>query len=261
MFGIPSRQNGAVVDQQLLALLLVIVVLLVWRATNRDRREYGRFKRMRTTRARQKVMRRWMLESALVFGGLSGAVLLATWQVVPAVLADAQAWTPIAWMRRFITDSALGSGLVVGLVLGVAAALVVPIVLLKRASTDDVPKLGDIEALLPRTRGELPYGAGLAVTAGVFEELMFRLAMPALLYGIWPNALVAFLGASVLFGALHLYQKWVGVLTSTVLGLIFVALYVLSGSIVVPIVLHLVIDARSLVLLPLVVDKVWAKRA
>ena len=133
--------------------------------------------------------------------------------------------------------------------------------LLHRTDPDEVPKLGDIGALLPRTRGELRYGAGLAVSAGVFEELMFRLALPALLYGIWPNALLAFAGATVLFGALHLYQKWVGMLTATVFGIILVFLYLVSGSILIPIALHLIFDARSLVLMPIVVGKVWAKTA
>ena len=39
--------------------------------------------------------------------------------------------------------------------------------------------------MLPRERGELKFGAGLAVTAGVVEELLFRLALPALIYGIF----------------------------------------------------------------------------
>ena len=39
----------AVMDLQLLALLLVVVTLLIWRAATRERREYGQFKRMRLT--------------------------------------------------------------------------------------------------------------------------------------------------------------------------------------------------------------------
>lgn len=248
-------------DLQLLALLLVVVTLLVYRAVTRERREYAQFKRMRATAARQKVMRRWLVESVLVFGGLSAAILLAAWAYVPMALRDAQRWEPIAASRAFFLETSLGRGLTIGAAIGVLLALVLPVLLLRRASTDDVPKLGDIGALLPRTRGELPYGAGLALSAGVFEELMFRLAVPALLFGIWPNGPLAFLLATLLFGALHLYQKWAGVLAATVLGAIFAFLYLVSGSILLPIVVHAIIDLRSLVLLPLVLGKVWTVRS
>lgn len=247
-------------DLQLLALLLVVVTLLVWRAATRERREYQQFKRMRSTVARQKVMRKWLTESVLVMGGLSAAVLLAAWEYVPMALRDAQQWAPIAASRDFFLETSLGRGLAIGLIVGGVVALVLPIILLRNASPDDVPKLGDIGALLPRTRGELPYGAGLALSAGVFEELLFRLAFPALLFGIWPNGPAAFLLATLLFGCLHLYQKAVGVLTATLLGLIFAYLYVVSGSILLPIVVHALIDIRSLVLLPLLLGKVWTQR-
>jgi len=249
------------VNLQLLALLLVVAVLLVWRAVTRERREYAQFKRMRATASRQKVMRRWLVESVLVFGGLSAAVLLATWAYVPTALRDAQAWAPIAASREFFFDTSLGRGLAIGLGIGAVLALIVPVLLLRRANPDDVPKLGDIGALLPRTRGELPYGFGLALSAGIFEELMFRLAMPALLFGIWADGPLAFVLATALFGLLHIYQKWTGVLTATVLGVVFAYLYLVSGTILLPIALHLLIDLRALVLLPLVLGKVWGTRS
>ncbi len=246
-------------DPQLIALLLVVVTLLAWRSVTRERREYAQFKRMRATARRQKVMRRWLVESALVFGGLSAAVLIATWELVPVALADAQAWAPIAASRAFFLDTVVGRVLVIAAWVLLGVALVLPILLLRDAHTDDVPKLGDIGALLPRTRGELPYGVGLAVSAGVFEETMFRLALPALLFGILPSGPLAFAAATLLFGALHLYQKWVGVLTATLLGIVFAYLYLVSGTIVVPIIVHTLVDLRSLVLLPLVLGKVWSK--
>src|SRR5690606_19165326 len=103
------------------------------------------------------------------------------------------------------------------------------------------------------------YGAGLGLSAGVFEETLFRLALPAVLFGIWPDAPLAFLIATLLFGALHLYQKATGVLFATLLGAVLAYLYLVSGSILLPIIVHAVIDLRSLVLLPLVIGKVWSK--
>ncbi|WP_157981686.1 CPBP family intramembrane glutamic endopeptidase [Protaetiibacter intestinalis] len=246
-------------DLQLLALLLVAVTLLVWRAVTRERREYAQFKRMRATASRQRVMRKWLVESVLVMGGLSAALLLATWDIVPEALGEAQNWEPIAASRDFFSGTSLGRGLAIGAAVGGAIALILPLVLLRRTDPAEVPKLGDIGALLPRTRGELPYGAGLSLSAGVFEELLFRLAFPALLFGIGLDAPIAFLVAAALFGLLHLYQKWVGVLAATVLGLIFTFLYLVSGSILLPIVVHALVDLRSLVLLPLLIGRVWSK--
>src|SRR5690606_7890844 len=101
-------------------------------------------------------------------------------QALPG-LAAAQAWL------------ATPPGLVVGgaVALAVVGLLVVPLVVL-RGTVDEVPAVGDIRALLPRTAGELPYGAGLAVSAGVFEDLLFRLGIPALLYAVTGDGIVAF---------------------------------------------------------------------
>ena len=62
----------------LLSLLLVVLGLLTWRAVTRGRGPYRRFKKLTSTRARRRVYARWLLESVLVMGGLSGAVLLAS---------------------------------------------------------------------------------------------------------------------------------------------------------------------------------------
>lgn len=247
-------------DLQLLALLLVSVALLAWRAANRERREYTRFTRLRSTTARQKFLRRWLIESVLVIGGLAAALLLAVWDDVPRVLGAMQAWEPVAATRGFLVETPVGVGLTIALAVLTVAFLVVPVVLLRNTPPEEIPQLGNVRALLPRTRAELPYGAGLAVSAGIFEEALFRLAYPALLFGIVPDAPLAFLVAGLLFGAMHAYQRALGVLTATILGIVFAALYVVSGSIVLAMLVHFAINARSLVLLPLVVGRVWRER-
>jgi membrane protease YdiL (CAAX protease family) len=247
------------VDAAALALLGVVVGVLLWRALTRERREYGRFKRLRSTVARQKVYRRWLIEGALALGGLSLATIVGAWAQIPQALAAAQRWEPIAAARAFLaTDAGFAVAIAAGVV--VVAGLVLPVVLL-RHPLDEAPAIGDIRALLPRTRGELPYGAGLSLSAGVFEELLFRLGLPALGFAVTGDALVAFLGATLLFGVLHVYQGPLGIVFSTVLGAIFVALYLVTGSILVPIALHVVIDLRSMVLIPIALGRVLQPRA
>jgi membrane protease YdiL (CAAX protease family) len=246
----------------LLALLLVVLGLLTWRAVTRGRGPYRRFKKLTSTRARRRVYARWLLESVLVMGGLSCAVLLAAWTYVPLVLHDTQAWAPIASLRDFLGTPPGVVVSVVALVL-LAAALLAPVLLRGSvepgSGVDGIPAVGDIRALLPRVRGELKYGAGLGLQAGLFEELLFRLAMPALLFGIVGNGPLAFGLACVVFGMLHLYQGAPGILLSTILGLVFAALYVVTGSIAAPIVLHALVDLRSLVLIPIAVGGAWKR--
>lgn len=241
-----------------LALLGVVLGVLIWRAANRERGEYARFKRMRSTEARQKVYRRWVVEAAVVLGGLSVAVLVGTWTRIPVLLAEAQTWPPIAAVRGFLATP-LGLGVAIGFGALVLAALIVPVLLI-RGSGEEPPAVGDIRALLPRTRAELPYGVALSLGAGVYEELLFRLGMPALIFAVTGNAVVGFAAATVMFGLLHVYQGPLGVLFATIFGALLGALYLVTGSILVPILLHAIIDLRSMVLIPVAIGTAWNPR-
>ena len=241
----------------LLALVLVVSVLLVARAANRERTDYRRFKKLRTTRERQLVFAKWLRASFLINGGLAAAVLLASWNFIVPASRSALDWPPMRWLHDHLTDG-FGLGVGIGVAVVVGLVLVIPMFLLRRQVTE-LPAIGDVGALLPRTRGELKYGVGLSINAGVVEELLFRLGMPALLFGITDNGALAFLIASALFGLLHVYQKVWGVIGAAILGLVFSVVYLLTGSIWVVIVVHALVDFRSLVLLPIVVQKVWHK--
>lgn len=116
--------------------------------------------------------------------------------------------------------------------------------------------IGDIRSMLPRNRQELRLGALLSINAGVVEELVFRLALPAAIYGASGSAVAAVAGSILLFGVMHLYQGIPGVVGTAVVGAVLMALYVISGTIVVPIVLHAIFDLRSLVLIPAAIYRV-----
>ena len=246
------------VTMALLALLLVVLGVLLFRAVTRERRDYARFKRLRSTALRRKVFRRWAIESWLILGGLAGIVLLAASPFVAPALASAREWGPLAAIP-YGSDGL--NGVLVGFAVAAVVVMVLPILLLRRSRLDEVPAIGDIRALLPRNRGELPYGAALGLTAGIVEELLFRLALPALLFGVLqsvPGAgALAFGIAALLFGALHLYQGPLGILFAFILGLLFTLLYLVTGSILAPIALHVLVDLRSLVLIPIALGGAW----
>lgn len=234
------------------ALFATLVVVLALRARRKDRREYQRFKRYRSTARRQAMYRKWLRESFLVFGGLSLVLLVLVWQFVPLVLDEINGWDAVRAARTWYES--LGWLSIALTVLLAFIVLVLPNLLLFLArKQDEVTAIGDIQSLIPRNTAEVRLGAIISLNAGVVEELLFRLAVPALIYGAFGNALVALIVSALLFGALHAYQGAVGIIGTTVVGVFLLTLYVATGSILVPIVVHVLIDLRAFVLIPLIV--------
>lgn len=233
-----------------LAIALGLVALLLWRAITKDRREYARFRRYRSTQRRQRMLRRWLLESIALFGGSAVLVALVAHPFLAPVLEAARS---VGWVAVLVDWFSRPAGML-GLGLGLALGAVLTAVGLRSARREGgVVMIGDIAALLPRNRPELGYAAGLAVNAGVSEELLFRWALPALLFVVTGEPLSAFGLALLLFAGLHAYQGLPGIVGTLVVGLLLTAVYVLSGSIVLAIVVHIVFDLRTLVLVPVAV--------
>lgn len=135
----------------------------------------------------------------------------------------------------------------VGLVLG--AGLLVG---LRRRVDQGVPVAAPVEvsALLPRTAAERRAFAGLAVTTGVCEEVLYRgvlLAVAvALAPGLGPWRLV--LVSALAFAVAHTYQGVAGMLTSVVLGGSLAVLFLGTGSLLLPVLHHVLVNLRTLVL-------------
>ncbi|RBY77166.1 CPBP family intramembrane metalloprotease [Geodermatophilus sp. TF02-6] len=103
-------------------------------------------------------------------------------------------------------------------------------------------------ALLPRTRAERRLFTLVGVTAGVCEEWLYRgflLAVVAALAGGLPAPVLVAVGA-VAFGLAHAYQGVAGVVTTGVLGGVLAGLYLDTASLLLPVVLHVLVDLRFL---------------
>jgi uncharacterized protein len=103
-------------------------------------------------------------------------------------------------------------------------------------------------ALLPRTPAERRLFTVVGVTAGVCEEWLYRgffLAVVAALLGGADTWLLVLVAAAA-FGLAHAYQGRAGVLTTGVLGGVMAALYLQTGSLLLPVLLHALIDLRFL---------------
>ena len=83
----------------------------------------------------------------------------------------------------------------------------------------------------------------LPVVAG-FEELLFRgVLVGAFSAGFGLSPWILAVASSVVFGAAHTAQGWVGVFVTTLLGLVLAAVYVSTGSLLVVFVAHYVVNA------------------
>lgn len=101
-----------------------------------------------------------------------------------------------------------------------------------------------IAPLLPRTDEEAAHFRVLSVTAGICEEIVYRgylIWYLAVFIGPWPAALAA----GVLFGVLHLYQGTQGISRAGALGVVMALLYVGSGSLLWPMILHAAVDLNG----------------
>lgn len=105
-------------------------------------------------------------------------------------------------------------------------------------------KMGDLSALAPVTPRENRMFDLVSVTAGVCEEIVYRGILMAVLtpaVGLWPAVGLS----SVIFGMGHAYQGFSGILKTTGVGLVMALLTVFSGSLLVAMILHTVIDLTS----------------
>ncbi|MGK5111882.1 MULTISPECIES: CPBP family intramembrane glutamic endopeptidase [unclassified Geodermatophilus] len=110
------------------------------------------------------------------------------------------------------------------------------------------PQVHATLALLPRTGAERRLFTVVGVTAGVCEEWLYRgffLAVAAAVAGGLSTPVLVAVGAAG-FGLAHAYQGVAGVLTTGVLGGVMAALYLDTGSLLLPVLLHVLIDLRFL---------------
>ena len=238
-------------------LLAAMLAALGWFVRN-DRAEYAAFKALTRTEDRQRILRKWVLRCFLLFWGASLAVLLLLGRAGALLRPPAEFAALIASLHHDFSPgfAPILIGAVIGGAIGGAALAAVR----QRHGKTAQPKiLGDIEPLFPRNADERRWTALLGANAGVGEELFFRLALPLLIALVTGNSWLAFAAAGLIFGLVHFYQGWVGILATTVAGFVFAALYLASGQIWLPILLHAVMNLNSLWLRPLLTERAKAR--
>ncbi len=157
----------------------------------------------------------------------------------------------ISWLAGF-----LGKAIVEGVTGGMLIAIMVPAGLAlwsEKIRTKAGKAAKKLAFLLPSTGEERRWWWWLVcVTAGVCEEVVYRgfllhyfHTVPFHLSLTW--ALVV---SSVIFGIGHLYQGVAGGVQTAVIGFMFGVIFLMTGNLVIPIVVHAVMDLRVLAMLP-----------
>jgi len=174
-------------------------------------------------------------------------VIAVPWLLTVAVLA----W----WSVTGRGWTALGLGFDAGLGFWTAAALGAAMAVFGTWQRVRVPgdpeaeeallrQIEYVEPLLPHTRLEMHWFTAVSITAGICEEILYRGFLISYAAALVPKA-AAVLVASLLFGMGHAYQGSRGVLQTGLVGVGLAVLYLVSGSLWVPMAVHGFIDWNS----------------
>jgi len=93
--------------------------------------------------------------------------------------------------------------------------------------------------ILPETPAETAvFSLLVAPTGGIGEEIVYRGFLLGQLWGITGDAWIAALISSAIFGGMHIYQGWWGVVRTGLIGLIFAVSVIMTGSLIPSIIAH-----------------------
>lgn len=246
--------------------LALASLVLVLREPIAGKRAFARFLAAEASEgepARLRHYRSWTLQ------GCASAVLTVVLVLaLPGVgLSDLGARWP-SWPRGDSVASSAVTGMIAGMLLAVVGVAVVLLVRKGRSrrTSGDAPAMpaaaeapareprGQMVAvlpMLPRTTAGRRGWAMLSLSAGVTEEITYRGLLLLTLAVVLPSgtpagALVAV--TAVLFGLAHWYQGWTGVVSTGVFGALMAGLFLVTGSLLLPMVLHTIVDLRALML-------------
>ena len=216
--------------------------------------EYGVFKATTKTEDRQGFYRRWTFRSFLIFSVVTIG-LLTVFGRIDALFILPDEFVPLAEQLATVfadENEVLDPNFVWIILFAMAASAILSPSLITYLSRGKAEAFiaGDVLPLLPRNREEKSWAAAISANAGLGEELFFRLLLPLLFTYVFGNVLLAFVAAAIVFGVIHSYQGWVGVLATTVLGALLMLIYLGTENLWVVIAVHAAIDLNGLILQP-----------
>lgn len=241
--------STATADDVLPALLLTAALALVVYGFATGRGIAARFARSRNAGSRSGVILVWAAGTALGWAApaLIGLALLDRLDALTVMPVELRA---AAAQLGFSANVSLGELAQLGLYLGIGMAVGIAIIAVRRWLGRPPSQLLYGSPLAARGPDECAAATLLALSAGVSEELFFRLLLPLLVAMVTGSGLAGLAVGLVTFVALHRHQGWLGLASVTLAGLALTYLYLLTGLLWVAIAAHTVIDLNAFVIRP-----------
>ncbi len=177
--------------------------------------------------------------------------------VVVLILIVIPIKAPLQWLG-LVQPNLIGWIILLALLVGV----VLSIVLLRsspRALAAMRRSLESSSILLPSTAAERKWFAITAITAGICEELLYRGFLMSYIPTIFPMFARQFVVISIISGVVYglsrAYLGFRGISQAALTGFSFAIVYFLGGSLIPAIVVHALVELRTLILLPVEVQK------
>lgn len=236
-------------------LVAAVIALVVYEPIS-GKRSYAAFLRAEAVQgesARLRFYRSWIIQ-----GCTTAALAITLVLALPGIgLAEIGfRATDTGGLDRFgLSDGDMGASTIAGMVTGAVVGALVLTLLMRRRPQAGKPatpaQMVAVQPMLPRTgRGRWGWAA-LSLSAGVTEEITYRglliLTLAVALPSQTPTVVIVVL-AAVVFGAAHWYQGRAGMLATGFAGAALTVLYLGTGSLLVPMILHTLIDLRALLL-------------
>jgi len=234
LFDRPELESQAVLRLPATLLAAYLILLAPWFGRHR----YRKFRKKlasgdpiaRTEAYQGTLARKWILTAFVLLLAFAGPISM-----------DALGLTaPRSWIESTRT---------LGMLLG---AIAVSIVIFRYRGEWQFRQLQKmVGAMLPISTRERFWFAAVGISAGISEELLYRGFLFWYFWAYFPRLdwWVDLAICCFAFGLAHLYQGWRGVTGNAALGFCFGLLYVGSGSLFVPVVVHAAVDLRLLAIL------------
>jgi membrane protease YdiL (CAAX protease family) len=105
-------------------------------------------------------------------------------------------------------------------------------------------KMKDVSHFIPKTKIEFEWFIILSISAGICEEIIFRLFLFEFLNET-SHLLVAFVLTNIVFAITHIATGKQNLINSFILGLLFSAIYYFTKNIWIAVFLHIAIDINA----------------
>jgi len=232
-------QDWTVWLQHVLVLFLVVGVP-VW--------DYYEIPRLKASTAPRKKVRYYQNVIGMIW--VCTVLAVVTTGLMP-VLTIQKPLGEMAWLD----PGSRTRSLLMGVVFGMVAAILLPAILAlgnDKIKIKAAKSVKGLAFLLPSSAEDRLWWWPVCLSAGICEEAVYRGFLLHYLH-VSPlhfSLMMALVVSSLIFGVAHLYQGVLRAIPTVLFGFLLGIIFLATGNLLVPMVLHVVLDLRALLILP-----------